>query len=188
MSNEQKTYVTLEQLKQIFPFAAKAGRCELFIDGLNKTLEQYNIDSPIKIAAFLSQIGVESGELKYVRELGNSKYFEKYDTGSIAKRLGNSPEADGDGERYRGRGLIQITGKANYKLCGDALGLDLINNPEILEQPEYAWKSAGWYWNLRHINNYADDIVKVTRLVNGGTNHLEERTAYYNKAKKVLGA
>lgn len=86
------------------------------------------------------------------------------------------------------RGFIQVTGRSNYFDCGNALGLDLISKPELLESPVNAWRSAGWYWNLRKISNYADDIVKVTNLVNGGKNHLKERTDYYNVAKKVLGA
>ena len=179
--------VSLEQLKQIYPVAAKAGRCEKYLEGLNKTLKQFNISEPIQIAAFLSQVAVESAELRYVRELGDDKYLSKYDRGILAKRLGNTPEADGDGQKYKGRGFIQCTGRYNYEQCGKALGLDLIKNPELLEQPEYAWSSAGWYWNLRKINNYATDIVKVTKLVNGGTNHLKERTEYYERAKKVLG-
>lgn len=179
--------VTLEQLKQIYPVAAKAGRCEKYIDSLNTTLQKFNIVEPIQIAAFLSQVAVESAELRYVRELGDDKYLSKYDTGDLAKRLGNTTEADGDGIKYKGRGFIQCTGRYNYEQCGKALGLDLINNPELLEQPEHAWDSAGWYWSLRKINNYANDIVKVTKLVNGGSNHLKERTQYYELAKKVLG-
>ena len=179
--------VTLEQLKTIYPQADKAGRCEKYVDSLNKTLKKFNILEPIQIAAFLSQVGVESAELRYTKELGSDNYLSKYDTGSLAKRLGNTPEADGDGIRYAGRGFIQCTGRANYELCGKALGLDLINHPELLEQPEYAWSSAGWYWSLRKINLYANDIVKVTKLVNGGLNHLEERTKYYEVAKKAFG-
>lgn len=180
--------VTLEQLKKIMPNAAKAGRCEIYLDGLNKTLVEFKIDTPLKVSAFLSQIAVESGELLYTRERGSSAYFAKYDTGVLAKRLGNTPEADGDGKKFIGRGFIQVTGRANYFDCGNALGLDLISKPELLESPVNAWRSAGWYWNLRKISNYADDIVKVTKLVNGGSNHLKERTDYYNVAKKVLGA
>lgn len=179
--------VTLEQLKQIYPKAARAGRLEKNLAGLNKTLQEFKIDTPLKAAAFLSQIGVESDELYYVKELGSNAYLSKYDTGSLAAKLGNTPQADGDGQKYRGRGYIQVTGKSNYEACGKALGLDLINHPELLEQPENAWRSAGWYWGLRKINDYANDIVKVTRLVNGGTNGLDKRQAYYKQAKEVFG-
>ena len=180
--------LTLEQLNKIFPVGAFSGRNAKFIAPLNDLFEKGGINTVNRISGFLSQIGVESAEFRYVKELGNDAYFDKYDTGSIAKRLGNTPEKDGDGAKYKGRGLIQITGLDNYKACGKALGLDLVNHPELLEQPVYAVASAGWYWNLRNINAAcdADGIVRITKLVNGGTNHLEERTAYYKKAKNVL--
>uniref|UniRef100_A0AAU8GHX4 Endolysin n=2 Tax=unclassified Seunavirus TaxID=2494210 RepID=A0AAU8GHX4_9CAUD len=180
--------LTQAQLDKIFPVGASSGRNAKFLGALNDLFEKTNINTVNRIAGFLSQIGVESAEFRYVRELGNNSYFDKYDTGPIAERLGNTPQKDGDGAKYKGRGLIQITGLANYKACGKALGLDLVNHPELLEQPEYAVASAGWYWNMRNINAAcdADDIVKITKLVNGGTNHLAERTAYYKKAKSVL--
>lgn len=182
--------LTLEQLNKIFPVGASAGRNAQYLDALNDLFEKGGVNTVNRIAGFLSQIGVESGEFRYVRELGNNAYFDKYDTGSLAKRLGNTPEKDGDGAKYKGRGLIQITGLANYKACGKALGIDLVNKPELLEQPKYAVASAGWYWNARNINAAcdADDIVRITKLVNGGTNHLAERTAYYKKAKSVLNS
>ena len=86
---------------------------------------RYQIVGSLRMAAFIAQIGHESGQFRYVRELGNDQYLSKYDTGSLAKRLGNTPEADGDGQKYRGRGLIQITGRANYMTCGEALALEL---------------------------------------------------------------
>lgn len=180
--------LTLEQLNKIFPVGASSGRNVKFIDALNDLFEKGGINTVNRIAGFLSQVGVESAEFRYVKELGNNAYFDKYDVGSIAKRLGNTPAKDGDGVKYKGRGLIQVTGLANYRACGKALGLDLVNNPELLEQPKYAVASAGWYWNMRNINAAcdADDIVRITKLVNGGTNHLTERTAYYKKAKSVL--
>lgn len=180
----------IEKLDLIFPAGAKAGRNKKFIDALNQTFDKYQVNTPKRIAGFLSQIGVESEEFLYVKELGNNAYFDKYDTGDLAKRLGNTPAKDGDGAKYKGRGLIQVTGLANYRDCGVALGIDLVKNPELLEQPKYAVESAGWYWELRKINNAcdADDIVKITKLVNGGTNHLDRRSAYYTKAKNVLTA
>lgn len=177
------------QLDQIFPLGAKSGRNSKFLPALNDLFEKSGINSVNRIAGFLSQIGVESGEFLYVKELGADSYFSKYEPGtSIGKNLGNTQK--GDGARYKGRGLIQVTGRANYAACGKALGIDLINNPELLEQPKYAVDSAGWYWDTRNINAAcdADDIVKITKLVNGGTNHLAERTNYYKKAKSVLTA
>lgn len=181
--------LTVEQLNQIFPQAAKAGRNAKFLDGLNKVIVEQNLSTVNRIAGFLSQIGVESEELLYTKELGNTSYFNKYDiqyAPNKAKELGNT--SPGDGAKYRGRGLIQVTGKANYAACGKALGLDLVSNPELLEQPGYAAESAGWYWGSRNINSAADadDIVRITKLVNGGTMHLDRRKAYYAKAKQVL--
>lgn len=189
-TNGGNTLLTQAQLDKIFPIGAKANRNSKFLEPLNNLFLKTDINTTNRIAGFLSQIGVESAEFKYVRELGNDAYFDKYDTGSLAKKLSNTPEKDGDGAKYKGRGLIQITGYANYRDCGKALGIDLINHPELLEQPEYAVLSAGWYWQSRNINAAcdADDIVKITKLVNGGTNHLSERTAYYNKAKSVLNS
>lgn len=178
--------LTLVQLNKIFPNGAKS-RNATFLAPLNDLFEKNKINTVNRIAGFLSQIGVESEEFLYVRELGNTAYFAKYEpTTQIGKNLGNTQP--GDGAKFKGRGLIQVTGRTNYTACGKALGLDLINHPELLEQPRYAVDSAGWYWSLRNINAScdADDIVAITKKVNGGTNHLDRRTAYYNKAKEVL--
>ncbi|MEE5057164.1 glycoside hydrolase family 19 protein [Pseudomonas alliivorans] len=123
-----------------------------------------------------------------VPQLGGSEYLSKYDTGKLAERLGNTPEADGDGSKYRGRGLIQITGRANYAECGEALGLDLIHHPELIEQPEHAAMPAAWYWGSRGLNSLADkgDFIQITRRINGGTNGLADRQALYEQALKVL--
>ena len=146
------------------------------------------------MAAFIAQIGHESGQFRYVRELGNDQYLSKYDTGSLAKRLGNTPEADGDGQKYRGRGLIQITGRANYLTCGEALALDLLNQPELLEllelleKPQHACMSAAWYWASKGLNTLADtgQFDKITQRINGGQNGAADRQALYARALKVL--
>lgn len=181
--------LTLEQLNAIFPAGARAGRTQKFLDGINRTIQREKLNTVNRIAGYLSQIGVESEELLYTKELGGESYFNKYDIRFAPKKaqeLGNT--SPGDGAKYKGRGLIQVTGKFNYAACGKALGLDLINHPELLELPEYAAESAGWYWGSRNINAAADadDIVKITKLVNGGTMHLDRRKAYYEKAKQVL--
>ena len=141
-----------------------------------------------RVAAFIAQIGHESGQFRYVRELGSDQYLSKYDTGSLAKRLGNTPEADGDGQKYRGRGLIQITGRANYIACGEALALDLINQPELLEKPQHACMSAAWFWASRGLNTMADagQFDKITQRINGGQNDAADRQALYARALKVL--
>ncbi|KEZ72070.1 lysozyme, partial [Pseudomonas syringae pv. syringae FF5] len=105
--------INQQQLLQILPNAGpKAG---VFVPALNIAMARYAIDTRLRIAAFIAQIGHESGQLRYVRELGSDSYLAKYDTGQLALRLGNTPEADGDGQLYRGRGLIQVTGRTNYE-------------------------------------------------------------------------
>ncbi|MBC3410266.1 glycoside hydrolase family 19 protein [Pseudomonas sp. SWRI51] len=180
--------VTLKQLQQILPNAgAQAG---VFLPALNVAMVKWGIVTPLRKRAFLAQVGHESGQLRYVRELGNDQYLAKYDTGKLAARLGNTPEADGDGQKYRGRGLIQVTGYANYQRCGEALGLDLLAHPELLEQPEHAADSAGWFWHQASLNSLADKgpsaFETITRRINGGLNGLDDRLAIYKRAEQVL--
>lgn len=178
--------ITESQLVSILPDSKKSAK--KFVPALNTAMGKYQIITRERIAAFIAQIGHESGQLRYVRELGGSEYLSKYDTGKLAERLGNTPEADGDGQFYRGRGLIQVTGRANYAECGEALGLDLIHHPELIEQPEHAAMSAAWYWSSRGLNSLADkgDFLQITRKINGGTNGLADRQALYDRALKVL--
>jgi len=180
--------ITEEQLRQVMPLAGT--RAAAYVGPINSTIAYYGIHTPQRVSAFLAQIGHESGQLRYGKELGTDAYLAKYDTGPLAKRLGNTPEADGDGQKYRGRGLIQITGHDNYLACSKALFSDqrLLDKPELLEQPQWAAMSAGWYWSTRRINELADagDFEGVTRKVNGGLNGLAERRALYDRALKVL--
>ncbi len=178
--------ITAQQLLQIFPNAGQ--RVGVFVPAINAAMGKYGIVTKLRITAFLAQIGHESGQLRYVRELGSDAYLEKYDTGRLAARLGNTPEDDGDGQLYRGRGLIQVTGRANYVDCGEALGLDLIGKPELLEQPEHAAMSAGWFWHRARLNGLADqgDLLTITKRINGGTNGLADRQALYERALNVL--
>ena len=175
--------LTLAQLLKIMPLARS--RAAAFTEPLNLTMTEFGINTPARQASFLAQLAHESGQLVYVRELASGA---AYDTGSLAVRLGNTPEADGDGQRYRGRGLIQITGRSNYAACGKALGLDLLAQPALLEQTVNACRSAGWFWQSRGLNALADagDQVAVTRKINGGTNGLAERLAYFKTAQRVL--
>ncbi|MFF7108102.1 glycoside hydrolase family 19 protein [Pseudomonas sichuanensis] len=180
--------VTLKQLQHILPNAGtQAG---VFLPVLNAAMVKWGIVTPLRKRAFLAQIGHESGQLRYVRELGNDQYLAKYDTGKLAARLGNTPEADGDGQKYRGRGLIQVTGHDNYKRCGEALGLDLLTRPELLERPEHAADSAGWYWHQAGLNSLADKgpsaFEAITRRINGGLNGQDDREAIYKRAEQVL--
>lgn len=144
----------------------------------------YAIDSPARQAAFLAQVGHESGRLIYVRELwGPTPTQEGYEGRAD---LGNTEP--GDGFKYRGRGLIQVTGRANYQTCGAALGLPLVDHPELLEAPGNAAQSAAWFWNSRGLNDFADigDFNTITRKINGGLNGLQDRLALYALCKSAL--
>ena len=178
--------ITQQQLQQILPNAGQTAG--VFVPVLNTAMVRFQIIGTKRVAAFIAQIGHESGQFRYVRELGSDQYLSKYDTGSLAKRLGNTPEADGDGQKYRGRGLIQITGRANYIACGEALALDLINHPELLEKPQHACMSAAWFWASRGLNTLADagQFDKITLRINGGQNGAADRQALYARALKVL--
>lgn len=178
--------LTVEKLIAIMPEARP--RAGLFVGPLNAAMTEFSITTLLRAAAFLAQIGHESGRLRYTRELGGHDYLDKYDTGRLAARLGNTPQDDDDGQRYRGRGLIQITGRRNYELCGFGLGIDLIAQPELLEQTELACRSAAWFWHNENLNALADkhafDII--TRRINGGQNGREDRIALYQRALRVL--
>ncbi|NNA84228.1 glycoside hydrolase family 19 protein [Pseudomonas fragi] len=178
--------ISKQQLLRIFPNAGQSAG--VFVPVLNTAMVRYQIVGTLRQAAFIAQVGHESGQFRYVRELGGEQYLSKYDTGSLAKRLGNTPEADGDGQKYCGRGLIQITGRANYLECGEALGLDLIKQPELLEVPQYACMSAAWFWATKGLNTLADagQFDKITQRINGGQNGVADRQALYVRSLKVL--
>ena len=170
--------LTLTQLLKIMPLAR--ARAAAFLDPLNSAMAEFGINTPARQASFLAQLAHESGQLVYVRELASGAAYEG------RKDLGNVQA--GDGARFRGRGLIQVTGRSNYAACGKALGLDLLAKPELLEQTVNACRSAGWFWQSRGLNALADtgDQVAVTRRVNGGTNGLAERLAFFKTAQRVL--
>lgn len=155
-------------------------RFSKFIKPLNETMDRYSINSKLRAAAFLAQVAHESGNFLFVRELASGKAYEG------RKDLGNTEP--GDGVKYKGRGLIQITGKANYSACGDALNIDLISTPGKLEEPLYACLSAGWFWDTHSLNELADDekFKTITRRINGGLNGYDDRLMKYNRALKVL--
>jgi len=176
--------VTKEQLLAIMPLAGS--RADEFLAPLNDAMREYAIDTDRREAAFLAQIAHESGQLRFTRELwgptaAQSRYEGRAD-------LGNTEP--GDGKRFLGRGLIQLTGRANYRVCGDALGLDLIDSPRLLEQPPAACRSATWFWQRHDLNTLADQeqFRAITRRINGGLNGIQEREAYYARALKALGA
>jgi putative chitinase len=160
-------------------------RAQKWANALTSAMEGGKINTKLRQAAFLAQIGHESGSLVYSKELGGPSYFAKYDGRAD---LGNTQP--GDGARFAGRGLIQVTGRANYAKASQALFGDdrLLRTPEQLEQPEWAAKSAVWYWSTRNLNALADAdrFTDITRAINGGTNGLEDRKARYKYALTVL--
>lgn len=182
--------VTLAQLRAICT-QAPAKKLESYLPLLNSAMTEATINNRLRKCAFIAQVAHESVEFIYMKELGGHDYFMRmYDiTGNrpkVAKDLGNT--SPGDGAKYPGRGPIQVTGKNNYRECGKALGLDLINHPELLEKPGNAFRGSAWFWKSRGINQAADipDFKKVTRIINGGLTHYDERLAYYNRALKVI--
>lgn len=174
--------ITYEELRQIMPLGVS--RVDKFLGPLNDAMTQYDISTPGRIASFLAQLAHESGELRYVKELASGEAYE----GRVS--LGNTQA--GDGVRFKGRGLIQITGRTNYDNCSIGLfgDLSLLDTPELLEEPRWAAMSAGWFWRSRKLNNLADigDFKGITRVINGGYNGLADREMYYKRALEVLGS
>lgn len=171
--------ITITQLQAIMPQTGQ--RAWTFIGPLNAAMAEYEINTPLRKAAFLAQVGHESGQLRYVKELASGEAYEG------RKDLGNNSK--GDGVRYKGRGLIQLTGKANYVSLAMDLDIDCIIRPEALEEPVNAARSAGWFWKRKNLNVLADkgDFLTLTKRINGGTNGLADREQLYAKAKLVLG-
>ena len=123
--------------------------------------------------------------MRYSEEIASGK---AYDTGKLAIKLGNTPEADGDGQKYKGRGLIQVTGRANYEAYKQYCGFDVVKQPELLAKPVGAIRSSMWFWKSKGLNELADrdEFTAITKRINGGTNGIEDRRKYLARAKKVL--
>lgn len=171
-----------KQLLAIMPLAR--GYVSIYLDHLNAAMEEFDISTPSREAAFLAQIAHESGQLRYVREISSGETYEG------RADLGNT--SPGDGKRFRGRGLIQITGKTNYAACSiDLFGDEgvLVEQPELLEQPENACRSAAWFWASHGLNELADsgDFRRITKRINGGLNGIQERESYHARAMAALG-
>ena len=172
--------ITGQQLASIA--GVPLARVDKFVPYLNGAMEHYQINTPARVAAFLAQLAHESGGFRYVRELASGRAYEG------RKDLGNV--YSGDGVRFKGRGLIQITGRSNYAaLEKDLPLLGLLQNPHWLESDRWAVWSAGWFWNKKGLNALADDglFKQITRKINGGYNGLEDRYRYFERAKRVLG-
>lgn len=201
--------LTLEQLKQIIP---RNQYVSYWYEALSKLLPEYQIDTPQRMAAFLAQCAHESGNFVFIKENLNykavtlrkvfPKYFptdelaqqyankpEKIANKVYANRMGNGPEESGDGWRYCGRGLIQVTGKDNYSWFAASLEISPEEASEYMETFEGAAQSACWFWETNNLNSWADkqDILMLTKRINGGTIGLEDRKKHYEHALHVLG-
>ena len=209
--------ITADQLTALMPAGAKylgADSMAKWADALNKAMPMWSITTPLRVAAFLAQIAVESGELVHLVEnlnysdVGLLKVFpHEFPTQALAAafahnpwkiadrvyagRLGNGDEASHDGWTYRGRGLIQITGRANYVAFGTAIGdMSLLQCPDRLQTKDGAAQSAAWFFGTHGCNELADtgDIDAVSKRVNGSSTAKAERAGYYVHALKVLGS
>jgi putative chitinase len=205
--------LSLDQLKQIVPGNPYI---EHWYEALCEILPDYDIDTPQRVAAFLAQCAHESGGFKAIKENLNyrtptlrklfSKYFptdaladeycakpnkqEAIANRIYANRMGNGPEESGDGYRYCGRGLIQLTGKDNYTRYAASTEQTVEEASEHLTTFEGCVQSAAWFWEANNLNQYADngDILTMTKRINGGTIGLEDRIKHYQHALHVLGA
>lgn len=204
--------LSIEQFKSIVPGTGSNVLLDYVIH-LNHLARVNQINTPLRASHFIAQVAHESSGFRVTKEnlnysdeglLGTfGRYFEnteialeyardpeKIANRVYANRMGNGDEASGDGWKYVGRGLIQLTGKNNYIALGKYLELDLTDEPSVIsDHPVYATMTATWYWTEHELNRYADEdnLEKITRIINGGLNGLEDRKAYLNRAKQVLG-
>lgn len=208
--------LSAQTIRQIFPQCPDP---ESWAQALRPAMERYRIDTPARMASFLAQTGHESAQFsrqsenlryrsgKRLMQVWPKRFPSEQATGPYldnperlanfvyAKRMGNGDASSGDGYRYRGRGILQITGRSNYAAVGQALGLDLIGNPDLLLQPAHAAMSAAWFWDSRGLNALADDrtddddledFTRITRLISGGTVGLRQRLALLKQLEPAL--
>jgi predicted chitinase len=179
--------LTDTQLHQLMPRLA-AAKLQLYLPHLNRAMQAYGVDTKQRTAALIAQLAHESGEFRWMEEIwGPTDPQRRYEPpGTLAARLGNTQP--GDGKRFKGRGPIQITGRFNYMKYGALLGIDLVAKPELAATPEVAFATAGLYWKSNGLNELADanDFLKITRRINGGTNGLADRQKYHARALQVL--
>lgn len=183
--------ITIDTLKSTT--GASDANANKFLPYVNSAMKKYSINTPARILAFLSQIGHESGHLKYTEELASGSAYEG------RSDLGNTKA--GDGVKYKGRGAIQITGKSNYTAVGKALGIDAVNNPELLAQPKYALEASAWWWKKHGLNEIADkmdvgkDITdpanqqaykKITQIINGGQTGASQRISNWQAGRDAV--
>jgi len=202
--------ITLEILRAICP-KTKQSILESYVEPLNDVADYYEMnDNPARLAGFLAQVAHESGGFNLIKENlnyssdGLRKIFGKYFTDDMAKqyarqpekianrvyanRMKNGPEESGDGFKFRGRGLIQLTGRDNYTKFAEALEMNIDDTVAYLETPAGAVSSAGWFWDNNRLNSYCDrdDFVGLTKRINGGTIGMEDRQHLYGVALNML--
>lgn len=172
---------TVQDLLRIMPRLPVLRAAGLF-PHLAAALAEFEINTPKRLAAFLAQLAHESVELRHFEELADGKAYEH------RVDLGNTQP--GDGPRFKGRGPIQLTGRANYRRAGASIGIDLEKDPRRASDADVGFRVAGWYWKTHGLNLLADagKFDAITRAINGGTNGKVERDAYHAKACEVLGA
>lgn len=163
---------------------ARIDRATEWLPAIEAAMTEYEINTPARQAAFLAQIGHESGGLHWVVEIWGPTDAQRRYEGRAD--LGNTQP--GDGFKFKGRGLIQVTGRANYTAAGKALGVDLLADPTRLAEPTLACRSAAWFWRAHGCNELADagDFLRITRKINGGTNGLKQRLALFDAAREAL--
>ena len=182
-----------------------------WVDALNQTFEKFNINTPLRQAAFIGQCGHECGNFRILEENLNYRaetlmklWPKRFPTLEVANqyarnpkkiankvyasRMGNRDEASGDGYRFRGRGCIQLTGHANYFHAGNGLRVDFVKEPDLVATPQYAALTAGWFWSTHKLNDLADasNWVGLTKKINGGTIGLDDRIKHINHALHAL--
>jgi len=169
----------LDDLRKIMPYTA--GHLDIFAQPLLEAMSEFEINTGRRRSAFIAQVAHESGELRYLREIGSGQAYEG------RADLGNTEP--GDGPLYKGGGLLQITGRANYSACGTALDVPLVGNPSLIETPAIACRSAGWFWKTKGLNAAADldYFGQITKTINGGFNGLDNRLQYWLRARKTEG-
>ena len=177
--------ITREQLYKII---GDYNRVDRYLHYINKYLDVFEINTPLRASHFIAQCCHETAGFKFMKEQGKVNYFLKYDKGSLAKMLGNTKK--GDGWKYRGRGFLMLTGRANFQSYQNSEYCkgDIMSNPELLEGQNGSVKSGMWWWFTHGLNELADkdDIVKITKKVNGGLNGIDDRKNWFGICKKVL--
>ncbi len=171
--------LTAGELRAIMPNLSDE-KARHYLPYLSSAMAEAQINTPARKAAFLAQLAHESGELRYMEEIASGAAYEGRGD------LGNTQP--GDGRRFKGRGPIQLTGRANYAAASRDLGIDLVSHPERAADPDVAFRIAGWYWSRRGLNGLADsgNFSEITHRINGGYNGASDRVRYWERAKHVL--